>query len=174
FGTILGGSLFEFDAAAGDYELLVLAEPGAVTGYAVGSANIDTAPEAPTVALSASATSVTVGNGVTLTWSSTDATQCTASGSWSGSREASGSEEIASLQSDATYRLTCVGAGGSAAGSVTVRVVAEPAPSSGSGALSWPLLGLQVLIALIKRRGGTVWQNVNRCLRSMRPLHPLR
>jgi hypothetical protein len=83
---------------------------------------------APTVSLDAAASSVTSGSTTTLNWSSTNATGCTASGAWSGSKGTSGSEATAALTADATYSLNCSGAGGSASDSVTVAVSATAPP----------------------------------------------
>ena len=106
--------------------------PGATSGYTItcngagGSANnsatvtVNEPPggTAPTVTLNASPSTIDKGAAATLTWSSTDATSCTASGAWSGSKATSGSEAV-TLNSAATLTLTCTGAGGSANGSVT-------------------------------------------------------
>src|SRR5512139_1435906 len=54
-------------------------------------------PPVPTVTLSSSATSVTTGQSATLTWSSTNATACTASGAWSGSMTLAGTESTGAL-----------------------------------------------------------------------------
>lgn len=85
---------------------------------------------APTLALSASQTSVVAGTAVTLTWSTTDAQSCTASGGWSGSRQTSGSEQVTPSGASTTYTLDCTGAGGSVQRAVTVTVNAAP-PTSG-------------------------------------------
>jgi hypothetical protein len=58
----------------------------------------------------------------TLSWTSTNATSCTASGDWMGSKQTSGSESTGNLASSKTYTLTCSGSGGSASDSVTVNV----------------------------------------------------
>ncbi|OGY25374.1 MAG: hypothetical protein A2Z11_00775 [Candidatus Woykebacteria bacterium RBG_16_43_9] len=58
----------------------------------------------------------------TLTWTSTNATACSASGGWSGSKTTSGSASTGSLTSNKTYTLTCTGAGGSATDRVTVNI----------------------------------------------------
>jgi hypothetical protein len=80
-------------------------------------------PTAPTVSLSANPTSVTRGDSTVLTWSSTDATSCTASGAWSGSKSLSGSASTGNLTSASnTFTLTCNGDGGSASQSATVTV----------------------------------------------------
>jgi len=65
---------------------------------------------------------------VTLTWNSTNANTCTASGGWSGSRGLSGSETIYNLTNTQTYTLTCTGPNGSASDSVTVYVNNPPQP----------------------------------------------
>ena len=48
----------------------------------------------PTVSLSASSYEVVAGDTITLNWSSSNATSCTASGSWSGEQALSGNENI--------------------------------------------------------------------------------
>ncbi|MEQ1800976.1 MAG: DUF4038 domain-containing protein [Gammaproteobacteria bacterium] len=80
------------------------------------------------VMLLASPESVASGESSTLTWSSANATGCTASGGWSGGRAASGSVSTGPLTASTTYNLTCDGAGGPATMSVTVNV-ASSAPS---------------------------------------------
>ena len=80
------------------------------------------------MSLSANPSTIASGASSTLTWSSTNATSCTASGAWSGSKALSGSQSTGALTATSTYSLTCTGAGGSAAQSATVTV------SSGSGA----------------------------------------
>ena len=87
-----------------------------------GGSGSDGPPTPPTVTLTSSASSVVSGSSVTLTWSSTDATSCTASGGWSGTKATSGSESIGPLGADATYTLSCSGAGGSTNQSASVTV----------------------------------------------------
>ena len=71
------------------------------------------------VSLSSNKSSVVAGDMFTLTWSSSNASSCTASGSWSGSKSLSGSENI-TLDSygDYTFSLNC--SGGTASVDVTV------------------------------------------------------
>jgi len=88
----------------------------------------DPQPVPPTVMLTASPESVASGEVSTLTWSSTEATSCTASGGWSGARAISGAESTGALASTTTYTVTADGAGGSASASVTVTVVPPPPP----------------------------------------------
>ncbi len=81
---------------------------------------------APTVTLTASPTTILSGGISTLTWSSTNATSCTASGGWSGTEATSGSQSV-SPTSTTSYTLTCTGGGGSASASATVAVTAGAA-----------------------------------------------
>lgn len=87
-------------------------------------------PDAPTVNLTAAPTSVTPGAGsatTTLSWTSTNATSCTASGgSFTGSKALNGTE-IITPSATTTYVLTCTGDGGSANDSVIVNFVPTPA-----------------------------------------------
>jgi hypothetical protein len=75
----------------------------------------------PTSSLSASSSSVLIDTVVTLTWSSTNATSCTASGTWNGSKATNGTEDVTiSTPGNNQFTITCSGAGGSQAASVTV------------------------------------------------------
>jgi len=75
----------------------------------------------PTVTLNANPLSVTAGNSSTLSWSSSHATSCVASGGWSGTQATSGSKSV-TPSGTTTYTLTCSGTGGSTSKSVTVTV----------------------------------------------------
>jgi chitodextrinase len=79
----------------------------------------------PTVSLSTNPTSVASGEASTLTWSSTSATSCTASGDWSGTRATSGSESTGPLTASSSYSINCTGTGGSASASATVTVSSQ-------------------------------------------------
>jgi type 1 glutamine amidotransferase len=81
-----------------------------------------TAVPPPTVTFTASPTSVASGGTSTLTWSSTNATSCTASGAWSGAQALTGSQSTGPLTSSSTYTLSCTGAGGTTNQSVTVTI----------------------------------------------------
>jgi len=119
--------------------------PNLNSGYGFVQANAAFAlipPGAPS--LSSSVSTVTAGSTVTLTWSSINATGCTASGDWSGSVASSGSQSVApTTVGTASYSLVCANSAGSSAAS-TVTVTVTPAPShSGGGAI-----GLGTLLAL--------------------------
>lgn len=102
---------------------------GAGTGSSGGGT---TPPPTPTVTISASPTTLTSGGSVTLTWSSQNATSCTASGGWSGSRPTAGQATIGPLSSSATFTLACAGDGGNGSGSTSVTVQASTGGTGGT------------------------------------------
>ena len=104
--------------------LIAFVALGSVACGGGGSGN-DGAPVLgnPTVSLTASPSTIATNTNSTLSWTVTDATSCTASGGWAGSKNAtSGSEVSASLTVDTTFTLSCTGAGGTTTDSVTVTV----------------------------------------------------
>ncbi len=85
---------------------------------------------APTVSLTADPMTVPEQGSTTLEWSSTNATSCVASGDWSSSKSLAGSEFISPIDRDMSFSLTCSGAGGTKADSVSVVVqLPQPAPT---------------------------------------------
>ncbi len=105
---------------------------------------------APTVALSASPTSITNGQSSTLTWSSRNVTSCTGTGFTASGT--SGSASVSPMQTT-TYSITCTGAVGptEASASVAIASAAPPpttAPPSKSGGGAMGGLGLLLLGAL--------------------------
>ena len=111
---------------------------GATATSAAVPVPIPTSPTAPSVALTASPSSIVQGQPSTLAWSSTNATSCTAAGAWSGAKALSGSLAI-TPQSASTYTLDCVGAGGTATATASVDVTAAPPGSN-------PTLGAHALV----------------------------
>ena len=84
----------------------------------------------PIVSLSASISSVQTNTGFTLTWSSTNASSCSASGDWSVSIGTTGTESITESSSGTkTYNISCTGAGGTAVDSVSVEIT-DPTPTA--------------------------------------------
>ena len=91
-------------------------------------------PAMPTVSFTApaQATSINFGRSVTLTWSTTNATSCTAStssttgGSFTGTQPTSGTATVVPTdKGSVTYTLTCMGPGGSAS-ATTAAVTVSP------------------------------------------------
>jgi hypothetical protein len=91
-------------------------------------------PAVTMVNLSATPTTVPSGGSSTLTWSSTNATSCTASNvgvegsSWSGPKPTSGSNVQGPLTATGTYSLACTGLWGTASQAVTITVSSNPDP----------------------------------------------
>jgi len=72
------------------------------------------------ITLSISDDQIYIGNSVTLTWSTSNASSCSASGSWAGSRALSGSETVTpDTEGQKSYTLTC----SNSAGTSTSRTV---------------------------------------------------
>ncbi len=116
-------------------------------------------PPVPTVSFSASPTSITSGQSSTLTWSGTNATSCTASGGWTGTKSLSGSE-VVSPASNTTYTLTCTGAGGSISDSATISVSAPADTTSPAVSLSSPATGTTYTSAQTVSINATASDNV--------------
>jgi hypothetical protein len=90
---------------------LVLANCGGGGGGGSEPAPVPTPPPAPTSSISASVESLRINQTAELTWSSTNATSCTASGDWSGDKGSSGTEEVQVVKAGtSTYSINCSGA----------------------------------------------------------------
>jgi len=83
---------------------------------------------APTVSLTASTPSVVAGGNVALSWISTVATGCSASGAWTGTKATQGSQVVGPLNATSTFSLACSGPGGNAATTVNVTVTPVTPP----------------------------------------------
>jgi len=94
----------------------------------VAAAQLAPPPASPTVALSASPSSVQTGQTVTLTWSSTNATSIILEPSV-GRVAAQGSTTIKPSQST-TYTVTATGPGGSAHANAQVTITPAPSPAA--------------------------------------------
>jgi uncharacterized protein (TIGR03118 family) len=65
-------------------------------------------PLAPTVTISVAPTTITLGQSATLTWSTTSASSCTASGGWTGTEATSGTQSVTPTGAgNVTYTLSC-------------------------------------------------------------------
>ncbi len=148
--VLLGGQTTFNVNAAGTYVLNVLTQPASGQHYGQYGLSL-TQPAAPTATLTASPTTVSSGGTTKLTWSSTNATACTASGAWSGALASSGSQQSAALSSTATFDLSCTGPGGSASTSVQV-AIASSKSGGGGGFDGWTLLALLLTTAAVMRR----------------------
>jgi subtilisin family serine protease len=132
-------------------------------GFIDVEAAVAALPAGPPVLKLASST-IDVGSSTTLTWLAVNASSCTASGSWSGTQAASGSETLKPTAAGTySYTLTCTSAAGSRSSSAKLTVQnatsTSSAPSSpaggGGGALGGiTLLALSGLVfaSLVRRR----------------------
>src|SRR5882757_489985 len=111
-------------------------------------------PLAPTVTLSIAPTTITLGQSATLTWTTTSASTCSASGGWTGNQNTSGTQAVTPTSAgNIVYTLACTapsgssysgGGGGQTAMNATLTVNAASAFSftnlvsdtAGSGALN--------------------------------------
>ncbi|NOY62941.1 MAG: hypothetical protein GXP10_07310 [Gammaproteobacteria bacterium] len=88
----------------------------------------------PTLSLSADPSNVAFNSITVLSWTATDASNCRASGDWSGNRTAGASSEtVGPLTQDATFTLSCSGDGGNVNKTVTVTVDAQPSANDSDG-----------------------------------------
>jgi uncharacterized protein (TIGR03118 family) len=94
-------------------------------------------PLAPTVTFSVAPTTITLGQSATLTWSTTNASSCAASGGWTGTQATSGTQSVTPTGAgNVTYTLSCTaptggsysgGGGGQTSMNVTLTVNAASA-----------------------------------------------
>lgn len=147
---IFGAGTETVNLPAGTYQVTYTAVPSAT--YGAGLYSVSLAAAAPTATLSVSPTSVTSGGTAALTWTSTGATGCTASGGWSGAEPTSGSAvSTGTLTATTTFTLVCSGAGGSTAPqsvTVTVSSSGKPPPTTGGGGGGGGAFDLIALLSL--------------------------
>ena len=82
----------------------------------------------PTLDLKANKTSLDGPGSVSLSWTSTKASTCSASGAWNGTKATAGSQSL-TVRTSSTFVLSCSGPGGSAKDSVSIRVNNQPPPT---------------------------------------------
>jgi hypothetical protein len=152
-GSIFGGGTFGFPAVVGNYSVNFVAQPTGTDEAGTYSMVVATAP-APTLDLTSTPTSVTSGATVTLTWTGTNVTSCTASNGWTGSKDVKGNFTSGALTATTTFALSCDGPGGNVAKSVTVSVNAAPplGKSGGGGALGPQALVFLLGLLVMRRR----------------------
>lgn len=78
----------------------------------------------PAISLFANPAMISENSATVLTWSTTNATSCTAQGGWTGTRPVVGNEEVGPLSVTTTYDMACANSSGTVNASTTVSVVA--------------------------------------------------
>jgi cellulase/cellobiase CelA1 len=82
----------------------------------------------PAVTIAVDPASIVIGQAAMVSWSSTNATACTASGAWSGARPTAGSQSVTpTTPGTLTYSLACTGSGGTTTRAATLAI--NPASS---------------------------------------------
>ncbi|MBM3257860.1 MAG: DUF11 domain-containing protein [Candidatus Nealsonbacteria bacterium] len=93
-------------------------------GYVTFEATLSGCTSVPTVDIKANGYDGTVtipyNSSANLTWTSSNASSCSASNAWSGTKSLSGSETTGNITYSRTYTITCTGSGGSVSDSVIV------------------------------------------------------
>ena len=117
----------------------------------------------PTVTITVAQSPIVYGGTGTISWSSTNATSCTASGGWTGAKPTSGTYITPSLTKSTTYSISCTGNGGSKSASVTESVK--------SASISPPIVNLSASITAAPYQGSATltWTTLNTALQ-LRPL----
>lgn len=122
-------------ASAGAYQALVICGEGANSVQSALTVNVAAQPAPSAPSLSVSPSSVSQGDSFTISWSSSNASSCTASGTlsgWGGTKATSGSQTITTTGSTQTgsfsVALACSNSGGSSP--TTTRTVSIEAPSA--------------------------------------------
>ena len=102
--------------------------PGGTTPATGATVTVASGPSTPTVSISAAPAYLASGGSSTITWSTTNATACNATGAWSGMQALSGTLATGTLTANATYTLTCSGAGGSTSASANAYIASALSP----------------------------------------------
>ena len=89
--------------------LLITACGGGGGGSTNNSTNAVPASVNSTAQISVNNKEILKGDNVTITWSSTNANTCTASGDWSGTKATTGSESVSASKESNTFTITCGG-----------------------------------------------------------------
>lgn len=126
--AVAGSSTF-VAGTEGTFTYTLTCDENGGAGSKTQSVTVTVIPPEPTLTLTGSGPFVTPGDSFTLTWTGTDITSCTASGSWSGAKAGSGSETLTPASGAQSYTLDCTGPGGTVSKTVTTMVAPPPVVS---------------------------------------------
>jgi len=117
-------------SASGSYTAKVRVQRQGVSAENTIQFSLQNCCTAPTVDLKINSSdnqvNVSYNASAVLSWTSSNANSCSASGGWSGTKATSGSESTGNLTSAHSYTITCSNSCGSAADTVTVYVQGQP------------------------------------------------
>jgi hypothetical protein len=141
---------------------------GGVTNTA--SVVVSTPPPSPTASLTLAPANINSAQSTVLSWSSANASSCTASGAWSGTKATSGAVTMTpTAAGNFTYSLACTGEGGTANASAALSVTAalsnsaaiivDSGPTGVSGVINVPYVNVTVC-----RPGTSVCQTIDHVL----------
>jgi probable HAF family extracellular repeat protein len=160
----VGGTQSVAESSAGNYLYGLSCTAGSQSASSQVSVSVTWPPV--TVSLTALPATFTAGQSIMLTWSSANASSCSATGGgagglWSGAKTTSGSTTLTEPYAPATpsltltYTLTCSssasGLSASASAIVVEKAVVPPATKSGGGALDMWLIEFLASIAVLGR-----------------------
>lgn len=111
---------------------------------------------APTVNLSVAQNPIQFNTGAVLSWTTTNASYCTASGDWSGTKATSGTFTTDPLTSNKSYSISCTGPSGTASASVSV-TVNDSTAADALGTYTWKDLPNTQITSLCPPVGGGCW-----------------
>jgi hypothetical protein len=137
---------------------------------ATTSVVVSTPPPSPSVSLTLAPANINTAQTTVLSWSSANATSCTASGAWSGARATAGSVTVTpNAAGNFTYSLACSGDGGTANASAALSVTAalsnsaaiivDSGPTGVNGTINVPYVNVTVC-----RPGTTTCQTIDHVL----------
>jgi hypothetical protein len=122
---------------------------------ATTSVVVSTPPPSPSASLTLAPANINTAQTTVLSWSSANATSCTASGAWSGAKSTAGSVTVTpGGAGNFTYNLACSGDGGTANASAALSVTAalsnsaaiivDSGPTGVNGAINVPYVSVTV------------------------------
>lgn len=131
---------------------------------------VSTPPPSPTVNIALAPATITNQETSVLSWSSANASSCTASGAWAGTKATSGSVTVSSATAgNYTYSLSCIGDGGvvsasaqlgvTAVASNSVPITIDSGPTGVSGVINVPYVNVTIC-----RPGTTTCQTIDHVL----------
>ena len=129
-GVVLSGPIVSGDGKWWNIDYTTAPDGWSFEGYLTKAVPVPPPTNLPTITFSASPTSISAGSSSTLTWTTTNATSCTASNGWTGAKATSGTQSVSPITST-TYTITCGGIGGSITQSVVVNVGVIVPPGNG-------------------------------------------